>query len=70
VALRVVATFVVIGIVVAALGIASLTNLIRGGFGLSTFMLVVALATFGIAGYFVWAYRWVQKHPDGNRSHR
>jgi hypothetical protein len=67
VVLRVGAAFAVVGVGCAALGVASLTDVIRGGLGLSVLTLMLALVWFGIAGYFLWAYRWVQGHPEGRQ---
>jgi hypothetical protein len=65
--LRVGAAFAVVGVGCAALGIASLADVIRGGLGLSVVTLMLALVWFGIAGYLFWGYRWVQGHPEGQR---
>lgn len=48
----------------AALGILSIANVIRGGATLGVFGLVVAAGLLGIAGYFFWGYRWVTQRPE------
>jgi hypothetical protein len=68
--IRVGATFAAVGLGCAALGIASLTNVIRGGLGLSILTLILALVWFGIAGYLFWGYRWLKEHPGGNGQRR
>lgn len=52
-----------VGLVMAATGVAGLLDLIRGGPWLAIFALVVAIALFGLASYFTWGYFWLLKRP-------
>jgi hypothetical protein len=61
-------SFCVVAVAMSALGILSIASVIRGGVALGVFALVVAAGLFAIAGYFLWAYRWVNRHPDRLRQ--
>jgi hypothetical protein len=52
----------------AALGILSIANVIRGGVALGIFTLLVAAALVGLAGYFFWACLWLGRHPGKLRQ--
>lgn len=52
----------------AALGILSIANVIRGGGALGIFALVVAAAGFGLAGYFFWGSHWLTSRPEKLRQ--
>jgi hypothetical protein len=60
--LRAGGVFIAIGVGLAALGIASLANMIGGGLELGVFTLILSVATFGLGGYFFWSYRWLNTH--------
>lgn len=61
---RVGVVFAVIGVGVLALGTASILHLVRGGVPMGAFTDVVGLFLLALAGYFVWAERYLRKHPE------
>lgn len=62
------AVFAIAAAAMAALGILSIAGVIRGGAALGTFTLVVAVAGFGLAGYFFWGYHWLTQRPGKLRQ--
>jgi len=55
---------VVVALGLAALGVASLLNAIRGGLALGVLTLVIAAGILALGGYFIWGYGWLQKRPE------
>jgi arginine exporter protein ArgO len=68
VVLRVAAICAACGIVFTAAGVATLLNATRGGPALAILLIIVGLAFFSLAGYYVWAYRWLKNHPEQIRK--
>jgi hypothetical protein len=66
--IRLGAIFCMIAAAMAALGVLSIANVIRGGVALGIFTLLIAAAVFGLAGYFFWGYRWLAMHPGKLRQ--
>jgi hypothetical protein len=66
--IRVGITFTVVAAAMAALGVLSITGVIRGGAARGVFALLTAAGAFGIAGYFFWACRWLGQRPERVRQ--